>query len=63
MTRDELAAEALASWTIHALKRGVRAAGRQELPAMSLPVFLRAFKGAEGLPDGISLALDRKSVV
>jgi hypothetical protein len=57
MTRDELAAEALASWTIKALKNGVRAAGRQELPAMSLPVFLRAFRNADGLPGGISLAL------
>jgi hypothetical protein len=57
MTRDELAAEALASWTIQALKKGVRAIGRQELPAMSLPVFFRAFKNAEELPSGISIAL------
>lgn len=57
MTRDDLAASALASWTIRALKKGVRAAGRQELPAMSVPVFLRAFRNVDGLPIGVSLAL------
>jgi hypothetical protein len=57
MTRDELAAEALAAWTIKALKKGIRAVGRQELPPMSLSAFFRAFKSTAGLPSGISLAL------
>jgi hypothetical protein len=57
MTSEELASSALASWTLTALGKGYRAIGRQELPDMSLPTFLRAFANGNGESKGISLAL------
>lgn len=57
MTSEELASSALASWTLSALGKGHRAIGRQELPDMSIPAFLRAFRTADETVHGISIAL------
>lgn len=55
--RSQLASEALAAWTLKALRDGQRSVAQQELPELDLPSFFKAFSRAEGLPNGISLAL------
>jgi hypothetical protein len=57
MTREELASAALSSWTLTALNKGYRSIGRQELPDMNLPAFIRAFGSGSEQVKGISLAL------
>ncbi len=57
MTRSELAAEALAAWTIDELRSGETSLARQALPEMDLRTFFRVFAGAGAFPHTISLAL------
>lgn len=57
MKRSQLASQALAAWTLEALRDGERSLARQELPDLDLPTFFRAFVDLEGLPERISLAL------
>jgi Holliday junction resolvasome RuvABC ATP-dependent DNA helicase subunit len=57
MKRSQITAEALAAWTIDALRRGERSLSRLELPDLDVRTFLNAFANADGLPSEISLAL------
>ena len=57
MKRSQLAAQALATWTLEALRDGGCSLARQELPELDLTTFFRAFADIEGLPERISLAL------
>lgn len=57
MNRSQLASQALATWTLEALRDGERSLARQELPALDLPAFFKAFADLDGLPEHISLAL------
>ena len=52
MKRAELAAEALAIWTIGALKTGTRSILRQELPEFDLETFFTAIAREEGFAIG-----------
>ena len=57
MNRSQLASEALAQWTIVALRAGKRSIARQELTDIDLPSFFKAFANVDDLPGPISLAL------
>lgn len=57
MKRSQLASQALAAWTLEALRDGGRSLARQELPELDLPTFFRAFADIKGLPERMSLAL------
>lgn len=57
MKRSQLASEALAAWTLEALRDGECSLARQELPELDLPTFFRAFADVEELPARVSLAL------
>jgi len=54
MTRDSLAAAALAAWTLARLESGTRSLSRQELPPMDVAQFLAALAGRAA---GCALAL------
>ena len=57
MKRAQLASEALAEWTICALRSGGRSIARQEITDLDLPSFFKAFANLDDLPKHISLAL------
>src|SRR5258708_20085609 len=57
MKRSQLASEALAAWTLEALRDGGHSLARQELPELDLSTFFSAFADNEGLPERMSLAL------
>lgn len=57
MKRAQLASEALAAWTLQALRDGERSVSQQQLPAMDVATFFKAFAQAPDLPPKISLAL------
>jgi Holliday junction resolvasome RuvABC ATP-dependent DNA helicase subunit len=57
MKRSQLTSEAIVAWTVQALRDGERSVARQELPALDLTTFFRAFARATDLPNNISLAL------
>src|ERR1044072_1654377 len=57
MKRSQLASQALAAWTLEALRAGEYSLARQELPEIDLPTFFKAFAGIKDLPDRVSLAL------
>src|ERR1044072_9784021 len=57
MKRSQLASQALAAWTLEALRAGEYSLARQELPEIYLPTFFKAFAGIKDLPDRVSLAL------
>jgi hypothetical protein len=57
MKRSQLASQALAAWTLEALRDGGRSLARQELPEIDPPTIFRVFADAEGLPEHVSLAL------
>ena len=57
MKRSQLGSQALAAWTIEALRDGGCSLARQELPDLDLPTFFKAFADIERLPERMSLAL------
>ena len=57
MKRSQLASQALAAWTLEALRDGGRSLAQQQLPELDLPTFFKAFAGIDGLPERVSLAL------